>query len=367
MDRRTFLQAGVATAGVAGSSCVGVKASTGEETLGGLSENDLLAALGRMDKGLRAVDVGNVVADFLPEVPIPNDPRKMELSRRGNELGRKSMRMLLLTGAVSDLPQAAQLDPRVQDRIVGALPEMDEAMLGMTDFLAELSSEERGEIKQAMIDRPELLDDIGLMMDRQAAEADVPMKRRLHLRSLVKEIGWRMQQQSPGAVIDHYVEKVRKVEERHGADAQAQRAMAAEVTQQLLWAQNDAPTPPPLVPTPAGPPPQGMEGQPSDAPPPPPPPLGSEESPLAPTREHWEGEPVKPRRGAVPMTVGGILLGFGAATLVVSGIVAATDPYGYASGFVLIGITVGAALALAGSIVLLIGGILWATTKPPEH
>lgn len=359
MDRRTFLQAGVA-AGVAGSSCAGVSAATGASTLGGISEADLLAALQRMDKGLRSLDAVKVVTDFLPEVPVPNDPRKQELSRKGEELGRKSMQMLLLTGAVGDLPTAAQLDPRVQDRIVGALPQMDEAMLGMTDFLADLSSEERREIKQALIDRPELLDDIGSLMDRQAAEADVPMKRRLHLRQLVKEIGWRMQQQSPGTVIDHYVEKVRKIEARHGADAAAQRAIAAEVTQQLLWAQSEEPTPPPLVPTPDGPPPQGMEGVPTDAPPPPPP-LGYED-PLRPTPERFD-EPVKPRRGKVPMTVGGILLGFGVATLAVSGIGLSAPYAGF--GWV-VGITVGAALALAGSIVLLIGGILWATTKPPE-
>ncbi len=353
MDRRLFLGASAVAgaAGVAASSCVGVGASVGSTEL----EDELLAALRRIDLGMTRLGTPNLLEGFLPELPAFTDPRRQELSMRGEELGRKSMRMLFLVGAVGDLPQTAQLDPRIQTRLHDALPEMDEAMLGMTDFLADLSGDEKAALKQELHERPESLDDIGMMLDRQAEAADVPMKRRLHLRALVKNVGWRMQRQSPAAVIDEYVEKVRKVEARHGDEAQAQRMIAAQATEQLLWAQQGVPTPPPLVPVNE---PEAQQpaanGLPATA---------REDSRTTPHRldtpkDDW----VLPsgRRGTVPMTVGGILLGVGAITLVASGIGLASP------GGAIFGVTVGAMVALAGLIVLLIGVIRYVKSKPPD-
>lgn len=195
-----------------------------------MSPDEIGLVLSRLDSGMAQISGMSPLGSLVPGSSAPS-----ALVTHAEQLGRKAMRVLYLTGVFQDLPEDARLDPRVQERVRRAMPEMDEAVLGMAELLKQTSPSERAALKQTLDERPELVDQVGEALDRGAGEADVPLKRRLHLRRLIKHVAWRMQRQSPTAVIEEYTDKVDRMVERHGAQESLQRALVAQAAGQLLW------------------------------------------------------------------------------------------------------------------------------------
>ena len=273
-----------------------------------MSPDELTFVLSRLDAGMEQIS----------KMSLPGTPAALAspVVTHAEQLGRKALRVLYLTGIFQDLPEDARLDPRVQERVRRAMPEMDEAVLGMAGLLKQTSPAERAGLKQALQERPELVDQIGEALDSGAGSADIPMKRRLHLRRIIKHVAWRMQRQSPTAVIEEYTDKVGRMAERHGAPEQLQRALVAQAAGQLLW--------------------DGEAGARMD---------------LAPDGfGSGDGEPEP--SGTAALTAGGIMLGFGVLTGLASYAIVLSG--GFAGVF---GITLGVVTIIAGLVFLLVGAV----------
>ncbi len=329
MERREFLRAGaVAGAGVAsvgGAGCAG---------LGGLqppveifSTADMKRYLGNLDGAMGAVSTTDAVASLLPRgVANPFSPQDPEWIK-GDKLVRKTLRALLLSGSFNGLSEDDRMHPGMQGRMERSLGEMDDAMLGMNDYLAGLTPTEHADLARRMRDDPELVMRIVGALDDEAVKAGVSFARRLQMRSIAVDACARLKQ-SPGLFIDEYDAKVKKIAARDGTVAEAERRLAVRMGQDAFWAYKDR---------------------------------------LATAAHRWDvalaqagdydapppmyGSPPQPgmKRGTISIIVGASLLGVGA---ILTGVGIAF--IGVDLGFAIM-VTVGALLAPGGLITLIVG------------
>jgi hypothetical protein len=361
----------------AGAGC----ATTGASQAGSYDPTrmpDMDAFLAQFDHSMAAIAHGNPLREFFPEgPPAAADPRGGPHPHA--ELVKKSLRSLLITGSFRDLPEEARLHPGMQERMIGSMQEMDEAVFGMTHVLSSFTPEERVRVREVLNEEPDLGMRIAESLDRGAVAAGVPAARRLHLRTLSAKLSFRLKHQPVTTLIDEYVAKVQKVAARHGYTEEMQRRIAARVTNAALLGMQAGPAPsssaappapsssaaPPPPPSPSvggspppgqSLPPQAVGAQPTPAVSPPYPyPYPYPYPPYAYPRPSPEPvpEPSDPKNlkpGRTPITVGAILLGIGAATGLAA--IGVTALAGLAGAFVL---TAGAVLLLAGLITLVVG------------
>lgn len=407
MERRGFLKAGAAAglSGLATSGCAGVGAGEGSASpeLPAPDPLQMDLFLGRLDRAMAAIAEGNPLADLLSSASSASPQGPERNVRREQELIRKSLRSLLLVGSFRDLPEPARAHAGMQDRMLRSLDEMDEAVFGMTELLENLTPAERVELRRRLHKEPDLPMRMAEELDQHAAALNLPAERRVHLRSMAVQIGGRLRNQAPDALIDEHVGKVRKVAARHGLSEEAQRAIAAQATQRTLASMIAQPATPPAPPG-AAPPPAGSASL--GAPPPPPPPAVGGGAPVAPpaaapSASATPGAPPPPPPGAQPqappgaqppppypypypppygayapylqgedpekkaqksksgstvLKVGGILLGVSVGVGILGGVVLAAESI--AGAFIL---TAGAVLLLAGLILLIVGAALRAS------
>jgi len=332
MERRDFLKAGVI--GGAGSAAVGTlgcAATTGAAAppVALVSPEEMDRFLARLDGGLGTLKTGeSSITSLFPRL----DPTETKY-RTQDELVRKTLRSLLLVGSFHDLPEDGRVHPGMQDRMWSGMGEMDEAMLGMTSALDALTPTERADVGLRMRKDPGLGMRIIEAIDEDAAQAGVSRERRLHLRSIAVEACARMKQSTP-LLIDEYVTKVNKVAARPATIAEAERRLVAQMgeeaffqfkerTETLARRWNVASTS-------------------AD-------PTNDANGPYAPKSDPHQ-------RSSKVLTVGGILLGVGAVSLLVGGLIVAAGSF--VGAFVM---TVGAILGIGGLITLLVGAIIRAT------
>lgn len=399
MDRRQFLQLGAATGAVVATS-TGCMSLLGDARSVG-SDADMDRFLGKLDTAMKSIADGVPMSELARARRAPCSTSEADANSPPAAYGagelrlvQKSLRSLLLVGALHELPEPARHHPGMVARLNHAMPEMDEAVFGMTQLLADLSPGDRVELQRKLQREPDLPMKVAEAIDADASALNVPFERRTRLRNLASHVAWRLRNQPAGLLLDEYVTKVRKAAARSGYDEALQRRLAVQASTRALLAtplgtpmQPFPPAPPPtpgsaappaagtgepLAPGSAAAPPGPPITEPPTLPPPatppptPPPagapgafpawPFGGPGAAQVPTYETYEVEGEcsdAPATGKVMLTVGGVLLGVGAAMGVIGGVVAASGELG--GLFVL---TPAGILFLVGLILLIVGGVM---------
>ncbi len=312
MDRRDLLKLGVA-ATVAG--CAG--APKPAVTVPPLSAQEADAILADLDATLARLRSSPPATDVFLGANVPDSPRL----RRGHELTTKALASMHVAATFRELPPEVQARPDVQERMWRAMPDMDDSMMSLTDFLEKLTPAERRALQARLRSEPDLGMKVVEKLDDHAKTAGLGAKRRSQMRAAAAHVSWRMQNQSVDALLDECVDKTRRVTEHVGRDAEVQRAAAAKLTELGLF----------------GPEAGGTAH------------LTLASSVGAPPEQH--------RSSTTVLIVGGALLGLGAIFAGAGGLmIAATGEIGGA--FL---ITLGAVVGFAALIVLLVGAIMAAT------
>lgn len=230
MERRTFLSTVASTA-------AGVAAAPITSTLSAMpsvpAEPPPLAAVPDMDEYVARVDRG--VARIGAWSPGAN----ARAARDGvdvDTLARNSLQAMFLTGMLGDLPLPAQLDERMQDRVARAMPVLDDAVSGMTDFLATRTEADLAAV-QAELQSPGVAREIRNALVSEAAASGVSPQRRAQLEGMVDHVTWRMANQPPALIVSEYLEKVEKVAATDVESEVRQRQLAARVGEELFWQQ----------------------------------------------------------------------------------------------------------------------------------
>ena len=342
MDRRGFLK-GVA-AGIGGAASAGGCATLSGFSAGGgleITDAEVAAHVQRLDRGLRGTDRTKFIGDWIP--PAKWTP-ELESDER---LVRKMMRSMYTTGMFQDLPDDGRMHPAVQYRVLAALPEMDEAFAGVRERLAGLSPRERHAVRDRLRGDRTLGARVMERIEAQGIAADIPTKRRLHLRAMLNHAAWRLRNQPTALIIDEYLDKVKRVEARVGSGEETRRLLVARMGEQAFWQYQEklfgaqrkwqAQGATTMMPADSG-------GQrvvlPSDR--------------AYPT-SHAEGHE---HRGLGAVRVGGWMMGIGALVFGIS-VAAVSSSIGF-----LFTASLGASVFAAGFIVLIIGGIIYAATDP---
>lgn len=342
MERRDVLKFGVMTAGLGSSGCAALLAHPAT-----VSASQLPDFLGALDASLERLGKTSLFDALLP---AERTPELNERAARGEALAKKTLRSLLLVGTLQELPPEQLAHEEVQARLRAHMGEFDDAMFGTTSLLEGLSPTERERLSQALRDDPALGMKVMGALDEEAASFGVSLGQRTKLRAVSSHACSRLRQ-SPELTFSEYAAKMRKVEARHGARAEAERRLAASVGASLLWdgAQGEGGAvggPEPLTPPPLPPPlPPGEPLEPRPLP---------EDARAATPGTQPLPPPRKRRRGSpIVLTAGGVALGL-AATLFGIGFAAQ-------GGVLLITFTLGAIVGVIGLITLIVGLILLAT------
>ncbi|MBL8911691.1 MAG: hypothetical protein JNM17_13450 [Archangium sp.] len=221
MERRDLLKAGAVLA-VSGSGCATLSATEG---------NSLASFLQTLDAALEAISTRPLFDAFR----IPGRPDLDVAVTSRDALMRKTFRSLTLAGALGDLTPEERTHPEVARRVSASLGEIDDAMFGMTEVLENLTTTERAQVGKALRDDPQLGMRILGEVDREAASLGLSSGVRLRLRNASAQVTSRLRL-SPDLTIGEYTTKFRKLEARHGARAEAERAFAASTGASMIWA-----------------------------------------------------------------------------------------------------------------------------------
>ena len=232
MDRRNFLKRG--TLGVSGA----VAASGIPEPTKAAEKKPVVPPPSDMDEYVRRVDAGIArlaelpIADNFPE--FQGDPELL------NDLGRKAMHALYVTGMFGDLPVENQLYPAIQDRLWASQETMDEALQDMTAFLRTRTPAELAAVRATLRDRPEVLHRIIRTVDDESVLSELSEPRRTQLRTMLTEAAWRLEAQPPRLIIDEYVSKVERFTASDIESEARQRWLAARVGEEVFWQAQDS-------------------------------------------------------------------------------------------------------------------------------
>lgn len=205
MERRKFLELG-ALAGATATSQACAPSLPGATSPPSLGDRELRRRLRFIDRIMGSVEHAS------PRWLRDHDPRPLSARDQiDSRLTQSTIRSLLLTGSVGDLPVEERQHPEVVARLGQAAPEVDYALFGMMARLTMMPADEHDTIQRALRDDPDVVERIGDCLDQDAGDLGVPVRRRLHLRKLIRHVGWRLRRQSLSTVLDEYVGKVRRL------------------------------------------------------------------------------------------------------------------------------------------------------------
>ncbi|HEY0714296.1 MAG TPA: hypothetical protein VGF45_16560, partial [Polyangia bacterium] len=260
----------------------------------------------------------------------PGSPAQLaDLEARGKLL-RKSMRTLYLTGRFIDLPDEIKTHPSLQDRVLAAQPEMDEAILGATAMLESLRPEQLRAIQQTLQGDPGLGERLAVVLDETGKADGIPFPRRMSTRAMTLQLAAQMAAQPPSLTIDPYVKRVRKITVRPHAADESVRLQVARVGERVFW---------------------------------------EHQAKLAHLQARWQqelGGPSDPRaaaqaepsRGRRVLSTGGRIMGFGVGSIGVGVVFAGIAKAGVDAAIwpaLFFGVTLGPILVIVASLVLLAG------------
>lgn len=192
IDRRGFLGAGVGS--VVAGCAAGVRAPKSVNV-----EHAAEEVLARLD---RALLVGE--AKKHPLAPFDKGSNALEDER----YLRAVMRSLTIVGVLQEVPVEVQTHPAIQRRLWDSMADMDFAVGESRRRLAALTPADHRKIRE-LLSKPgvEVGDEIFASLDRDAAAAGMSTARRLHLRSLGREVTGRLRQ-SPQMFADEVLTKL---------------------------------------------------------------------------------------------------------------------------------------------------------------
>jgi hypothetical protein len=322
------------------------------------------AMLAKMDRRMAWINEASLPEDVLPLSRLRRGSRFEEELATNEILVRKSIRTLYITGRFLDMPDEMKVHPGVQSRLRAVQPEMDDAVLGMTERLERMTpSDHRG--LQEYLRKDDLFGErLAGVIERTARDDGLSFKRTFGMRSSILDTSRRMAGQSPGLVIDPIVSKVRRIEAHPRSDAEEARRLAARIGEKAFWAHQEriallhdgwarrlgatsaiastgdvVPAPLASAPGPAAAPPVAAPAVPSPR---------SESSP-----------------GISTMKTGGIIMGFGGGSIVLglifAGLASATSSSGLIIPALVLGATVGPILLTVGLIVVIVGAVIHAS------
>ena len=132
----------------------------------------------------------------------PQNPQEDELFRSRIKLSRAALRSLYFTGIFMELEEHQRLHPGVQERMRRLQPEMDDAVLGMTELLESLTPDDFRALQKELKRDPDAGMRIGEKLQAVAAEDGMGFKRRVDLRLALDDFMRRLRAQNPALVLD---------------------------------------------------------------------------------------------------------------------------------------------------------------------
>jgi hypothetical protein len=199
-----------------------------------LSSAELSEYLARVDRGMDEIARGTILPQARADLSAATPARRAEVARE-ETLAKQGLRALLFTSAYHDLDQHSRRHPEVQRRLERWTPEVDEAVLGMTSTIASLSPERAAEVQRVLRGDPEIGLSLSEQLERQAKLLEVPVQRRLQMRSMLTHFAWRMRVQSPTVVAEEYLTKMHKVAALSGKTEELTRELATRLTDDAFW------------------------------------------------------------------------------------------------------------------------------------
>ena len=187
MNRRKLLQGSVAIGGAAGAlaspGCAhGPYLDADELPLPDPAVVEGIVA--SIDRRLAWIDQQSLPPSLIPRPGRSPSPEQQEQAARWTTLFRQSVRTLYVTGRFLDLPDEIKIHPDVQERVLAAQPEMNEAVFGVTELLESLRPEDHRGIRATLRARPDLGEQLAALLDEPAREDGIPFKRRMSVRSI---------------------------------------------------------------------------------------------------------------------------------------------------------------------------------------
>jgi hypothetical protein len=228
MDRRDFIKkgalgaSGVVAGGAAPNPLEGVERPKARV----LPPEDMEAYLATVDEGVARLSEWPLAERF---------PGLKGSDFDGESLGRKALLSLYMAGMFGDLPVENQVHAGMQDRLWAAQPAMDEALTEMTDFVHLQTPEQLARVRATLLTQPDVLRDVITVVDAEAERSGVSEPRRAQLRAMFTDVGWRLENQPPGLIVDEYLGKVQKVTASDIEDAARQRWLTARYGEEIFW------------------------------------------------------------------------------------------------------------------------------------
>jgi hypothetical protein len=322
--------------------------------------------------------------DVLPLSKLPRGPGFDGALASDSALVRKSIRTLYLTGRFLDMPDEMKVHPGVQSRVRAMQTEMDDAVLGMTERLERMTPGDHRRLQDYLQRDPLFGERLAGVLEQTAKDDGLSFGRTLGVRSSVLELTRRMAAQSPGLVTGPLVDKVRRVEAHLRSDAEEARRMSARLGEQAFWTHQEhlamlhdawarrlgtataiastgdvAPAPNPASAHDAD---SAPAASPAAAASP-----GAAASTAAAASPAAAAPPAAPAPGTRTMKVGGIMMGFGAGSVAL-GLILAASGGGFSSSTALglaglvFAVTIGPILLVVGLITLLVGLAIYAAS-----
>jgi hypothetical protein len=349
------LALGAATAAAASSPGCAWQgfAARAQEALGGI---DVHAYLAEIDRTIEAMTnpLGGILARRKDGKKIATDPKTRELVR-------KSLQSLVLVSAFHDLPEDARLHPAVQARMWNAMPDMDDAVVGMTSLLGSLTPAQRDRAIAELKKQPDLPMEVAESIDQEASAVGFNDKGRVRLRGLASTLSWRLERQPPGLVLADGLGKMERIVAKRGSEAQRERLIAMELTQAAFWSAASSAAQTTATSTASDEPGASRTREPEREMTPPtlPPKAPRDRVRRAPDPEPGENTGEPQSDAANDLLLGGLALGFGVASIGAGAFLIAAEVW------VPLGVTAGALLVVLG-ISLLIGGVISLITAGAE-
>jgi hypothetical protein len=262
MKRRDVMKLGAVAAGAS----VGVPGCAVPRMISSMTGADGAARFNSMlDEQLAKVARPGLLQQLIGEDPArARSPEVAAKLAEKDALFRRMLGALLVTQGFRELPVETQIEPAVQERMWSHLDAIDATVFEVGDTLAALDEPTRTGLRKTLGKRQDLPMEIGEMIDAQAASAGISLARRMQLRKMMSQAGFRLRHGDPGSIIDEYVDKVARVRESGEAHGDALH-LAKQLGERSFWryqhmlAQDPgtgAPAPqPPAGTVPAGPPP----------------------------------------------------------------------------------------------------------------
>jgi hypothetical protein len=308
------------------------------------------ALLGSLDRRLAWIDQQTLPSDVLPLEMLSRKPGFEREIEHKTILTRKALRSLYLTGRFIDLPDELKAHPGVQARVASLEPDMDDAVLGMTDVLERMSPDDHKQLQRRLRSDRRFGERLARYVERPAVGDRIPFRRRFGMRAGILQLTERMQAQSPVLVTDPLVRKVRRIQARPRTDAAQMRLLAARMGEEAFWAHQEKMAllhdawlerlgESAALSASYGPPPFAGVG---------PPPARVRTEPHSP--------------GKSTVNTGGIIMGFGAGSVVAGlifwGLAEATAVEAFIYPALVLGVTIGPILLLVGLIVVIVGALM---------